>query len=72
MAEWTFSVFLNCPKSSDILARHSLSTKFVYRALGLQDESGNIYEMLEYTFFNHSDMGIWEKMSNGMVNVSFI
>jgi hypothetical protein len=26
--------------------------------------------MLEYTFFDHSDLGYWEKMMQGMVNVS--
>lgn len=42
----------------------------MFRSLGLADESGNIYEMLEYAFFEHSDMGYWEKMMQGMVNVS--
>ena len=41
-----------------------------FRAMGLQDTSGNIYEMLDYTFFNHADMGTWETMMDGMVNVS--
>jgi len=39
------------------------------RSLGLADDSGNIYEMLEYTFFDHSDLGYWEKMMQGMVNL---
>ena len=43
---------------------------FFSRSLGLDDESGNIYEMLEYTFFDHSDLGVWENMMEGMVNVS--
>lgn len=38
-------------------------------AMGLNDETGNIYEMLEYTFFNHTEMGTWDKMMNGMVNL---
>ena len=38
--------------------------------MGLQDDSGNIYEMLEYTFFDHSSMGTWDTMMEGMVNVS--
>ena len=42
----------------------------LFRSLGLADDSGNIYEMLEYTFFDHSDLGYWEKMMQGMVNVS--
>jgi carboxylesterase type B len=39
------------------------------RSLGLQDDSGNIYEMLEYTFFDHTDMGTWDTMMEGMVNL---
>lgn len=39
------------------------------QAMGLNDESGNIYEMLEYSFFNHTDMGKWETMMDGMVNL---
>jgi hypothetical protein len=38
--------------------------------MGLHDDSGNIYEMLQYTFFNNTDLGSWEKMIDGMVNVS--
>jgi hypothetical protein len=37
--------------------------------MGLHDESGNIYEMLQYTFFNTTDLGDWNNMINGMVNV---
>merc|ERR1712200_67310 len=39
------------------------------KALGLYDSSGNIYEMLEYTFFHHSDLGYWDKMMDGMINL---
>jgi len=38
-------------------------------AMGLQDSSGNIYEMLEYSFFNHEDMGVWDTMMEGMINL---
>ena len=40
--------------------------------MGLQDSSGNIYEMLEYSFFNHEDMGVWDTMMEGMINVRHI
>ena len=43
---------------------------FFFSAMGLKDDSGNIYEMLEYTFFDHTDMGTWDTMIDGMVNVS--
>jgi len=39
------------------------------KAMGLNDESGNIYEMLEYSFFRHKDMGTWSTMMEGMVNM---
>jgi len=39
------------------------------QSLGLQDDSGNIYEMLEYTFFDHTSMGTWDTMMEGMVNL---
>jgi len=39
------------------------------RAMGLNDASGNIYEMLEYSFFSHPDMGDWSKMMSGMINL---
>ena len=38
--------------------------------MGLIDTSGNLYEMLEYTFFNRTDLGQWTPMMEGMVNVS--
>jgi len=44
-------------------------TSTLLAAMGLQDTSGNIYEMLDYTFFNHADMGTWETMMDGMVNL---
>jgi len=44
-------------------------TSTLLRALGLNDDSGNIYEMLEYSFFKHADMGTWERMMNGMINL---
>ena len=40
--------------------------------MGLKDQSGNIYEMLEYTFFDHTEMGTWDTMMDGMVNVSIV
>merc|ERR1719347_2035935 len=44
-------------------------TDTLLQAMGLNDESGNIYEMLEYTFFKHSDMGVWDTMMEGMINM---
>jgi len=46
-----------------------LFTTTLLSAMGLTDDSGNIYEMLEYSFFNSTDLGTWSKMMDGMVNL---
>lgn len=39
-------------------------------ALGLNDNSGVIYEILEHDYFNLRDVGDWDRMMPGMINVS--
>ena len=39
-------------------------------ALGLHDSSGVIFEVVEHDYFNISDLGNWDKMMPGMINVS--
>lgn len=39
-------------------------------ALGLHDSSGVIFEILENEYFNSTDLGDWETMMPGMINVS--
>ncbi len=41
-------------------------------ALGLNDNSGVIYEILEHDYFKLNEVGEWDKMMPGMVNVSKI
>ena len=38
-------------------------------ALGLHDSSGVIYEVIEHDYFNISDLGDWDKMMPGMINI---
>ena len=38
-------------------------------ALGLDDKSGVIYEVVEHDYFNITDLGDWDKMMPGMINV---
>ena len=39
-------------------------------ALGLQDTSGVIFEVVEHDYFNITDLGVWDQMMPGMINVS--
>ena len=39
-------------------------------ALGLQDTSGVIFEVVEHDYFNITDLGMWDQMMPGMINVS--
>ena len=39
-------------------------------ALGLHDSSGVIFEVVEHDYFNVTDLGDWDKMMPGMINVS--
>merc|ERR1712179_84990 len=57
----------NKHEGSFVLRHLFIST--LLSAMGLQDSSGNIYEMLEYSFFNHEDMGVWDTMMEGMINL---
>ena len=40
-------------------------------ALGLDDSSGVIFEVVEHDYFNITDLGNWDKMMPGMINVSY-
>ncbi|XP_023323658.1 cholinesterase 2 [Eurytemora carolleeae] len=72
------SFVLGLMYNSYILPNNVLEDQFFLRhlfiytllnAMGLKDQSGNIYEMLEYTFFDHTEMGTWDTMMDGMVNL---
>ena len=39
------------------------------RDLGLDDESGVIYEILEHDYFELEELGNWDLMVEGMTNV---
>ena len=64
--------------------RHEFSATLL-EALGLNDDSGVIYELINYRccvllldvliitsyrFFNINDLGFWDRMIDGMINVS--
>ena len=35
-----------------------------------QDTSGVIFEVVEHDYFNITDLGVWDQMMPGMINVS--
>jgi len=46
-----------------------LFSETLLEALGLKDDSGVIYELINYRFFANDDLGVWEKMIDGMINM---
>merc|ERR1711970_1178643 len=48
--------------------RHLFSATLL-EALGLKDDSGVIYELINYTYFEDSMLGNWDLMIDGMVNL---
>lgn len=48
--------------------RHLFSATLL-EAMGLKDDSGVIYELINYRYFNNDELGDWCKMINGMVNL---
>ena len=48
--------------------RHLFSSVLL-EALGLKDDSGVIYELINYRYFEDSMLGDWDLMIDGMVNV---
>ena len=49
--------------------RHLFSGTLL-EALGLKDDSGVIYELINYRYFLDSSLGDWDLMIDGLVNVS--
>merc|ERR1712002_52286 len=48
--------------------RHHFSATLL-EALGLKDDSGVIYELINYRFFEDDALGHWEPMIDGMINM---
>lgn len=48
--------------------RHLFSATLL-EAMGLKDDSGVIYELINYRFFENDQLGDWCKMIDGMVNM---
>ena len=48
--------------------RHLFSATLL-EALGLKDDSGVIYDLINYRYFEDSMLGDWDLMIDGMVNV---
>jgi len=44
-------------------------TEVLLDALGIKDESGVIYELVNYRYFMDEDLGDWDAMIDGMVNL---
>jgi len=44
-------------------------TETMLEAMGLKDESGVIYELINYRFFQDSNLGDWCDMIDGMINL---
>ena len=67
--------------TDELFLRHLFSATLL-EALGLKDESGVIYELINYRcssylgyscffrFFTNSELGHWDLMIDGMINVS--
>ena len=51
--------------------RHLFSATLL-EALGIKDDSGVIYDLINYRYFEDSMLGDWDLMIDGMVNVRFI
>ena len=48
--------------------RHMFSATLL-EALGIKDDSGVIYDLINYRYFEDSMLGDWDLMIDGMVNV---
>ena len=44
-------------------------TEALLDALGIKDESGVIYELIQYRYFEDDMLGDWELMIDSMINV---
>ena len=57
---------------NDTMFLKHLFSETLLEAMGLHDDSGVVHEMLNYAFFNTSDLGDWDKMMPGMINVGLV
>jgi len=48
--------------------RHLFSATLL-EALGLRDDSGVVYELINYRYYDNKDLGHWSKMISGMINM---
>merc|ERR1712212_597437 len=58
----------NSVMTDEHFLRHLFSSTLL-EALGLKDDSGVIYELINYRFFDNEELGDWCKMIDGMVNM---
>merc|ERR1711970_612405 len=54
--------------NNDLFLRHLFSTTLL-EALGLKDDSGVIYELINYRYFMDHMLGDWDLMIDGMINL---
>ena len=45
-------------------------TEAMLDAMGIKDYTGVLYELISYRYFADDDLGVWDLMIDGMVNVS--
>merc|ERR1712241_301090 len=58
----------NSVMTDEHFLRHLFSSTLL-EALGLKDDSGVIYELINYRFFTNNELGDWDKMIDGLVNM---
>ena len=45
-------------------------TEAMLDAMGIKDYTGVLYELISYRYFADDDLGVWDLMIDGMINVS--
>ena len=44
-------------------------TEAMLDSMGIKDYTGVLYELISYRYFEDDDLGVWDLMIDGMVNV---
>jgi len=54
--------------TNETFLRHTFSSALL-EALGLKDDSGVIYELINYRYYDNDELGHWDRMIDGMINM---
>jgi len=65
---WNTYITVNNRQNDTVWLKHYFASTLL-EAMGLYDNSGLVFEMLTYTFFDSHHLGNWDKMMPGMVNL---